>query len=263
MSIITQNFKIIKRYFILYFREKTVFKSEAIMSFFDFLITIFSTILFWISIKGMGVKFEGWNTHNIIVMVGFNFISIAIYSIFFGFRDLEYKIVSGEFDLMMTKGQSPFFILILNNMNFLYIIMNLIMGIFVIIYSINSFDMLLSKLVLAILICVFSTLSLSNLYSVFSLLAFRLGRIYYIRELFFSFLDAKEYPTDIFPKSIYNIFTFIIPLSLISTIPTKIVFNKTDYKIYVILSFSLFIMTSALFKILSKKAIKLYSSTGN
>jgi len=263
MTTISHRLKILRRYFILYIKEKTVFKSDAILSVFDFFISIMSTLVFWLSIKGMGVKFDGWGVEEISLMVGFNMVSLAVSEIFFGFRDLEYKIISGEFDVMMTKGLSPFAILVLSRMNFIYILLNAGLGLAIIIYSFITYNLSAYLVLLALTTSIFATLTLQFMYNSFSLLAFKLGEIYYIRDLTFSFLKAKSYPTDIFPKGLYKFFIYIIPLALMSTLPTKIAFARVDYKIYLLVSFLSFVLMKILFKIFAKKAMSLYSGAGN
>ena len=68
---------------------------------------------------------------------------------------------------------------------------------------------------------------------------------------------------DIFPKVIYNLFVYTIPITLISTVPTKIAFGENSAGKYILISIVGFILLYTIFKSLSKKALKHYVSTGN
>lgn len=256
MYSISKNFKLLKRYLTLYTKNKLEFKFESFSTVFGVLITIFNNFIFWIALKNVGVKFQNWDYNKILMLIGFNFLFISINSIFFGFRDLEYKIISGEFDMFMVRGQNPFKLVLLERMNFLYIFLNLIFFIVCIVISQNSFKFEIINVLLAVIVSIFASLN-------FSLLAFYFGKIFYVRELFFSIKDSKNYPMDIFPKVIYNLFVYTIPITLISTVPTKIAFGENRAGKYILISIAGFILLCTIFKLFSKKALKHYVSTGN
>ena len=263
MYSISKNFKLLKRYLTLYTKNKLEFKFESFSTVFGVLITIFNNFIFWIALKNVGVKFQNWDYNKILLLIGFNFLFISINSIFFGFRDLEYKIISGEFDMFMVRGQNPLKLVLLERMNFLYIFLNLIFFIVCLFISQNGFKFEIINVLLAVLVSIFASLNFSLLYGMFSLLAFYFGKIFYVRELFFSIKDSKNYPMDIFPKVIYNLFVYTIPITLISTVPTKIAFGENRAGKYILISIAGFILLCTIFKLFSKKALKHYVSTGN
>ena len=208
MYSISKNFKLLKRYLILYTKNKLEFKFESFSTVFGVLITIFNNFIFWIALKNVGVKFQNWDYNKILMLIGFNFLFISINSIFFGFRDLEYKIISGEFDMFMVRGQNPFKLVLLERMNFLYIFLNLIFFIVCLFISQNSFKFEIVNVLLAVLVSIFASLTFSLLYGMFSLLAFYFGKIFYVRELFFQ-LKTQKIIQWIFFRKLSTICLFI------------------------------------------------------
>ena len=117
---------------------------------------------------------------------------------------------------------------------------------------------------MAVLTLIAGTLAYELLYGTFSLLAFWFGKIFYARNLVFSFRSIRKYPLDIFSAPIKNIFTFVIPLAFIATIPTNIVLGRLQYPtIYFILSVVLLLIAYALFNYVLKRALAKYESTGS
>lgn len=263
MNIIISRLKLTVRYFRLYIKEKLEFPIEGVMSIIDFMVNIFSIIVFWISMKNINVNFIGWSYEMIVLLVGYNFLATGVNSIFFGFRDIEYKIISGEFDTMLSRPVSPFVQIVLSRLNFFYILLNLLVGIVAIIYSAVFFDYNIIHIFSAIWISITSSISLGLLYAMFSLLAFKFGKIYSARELVFSIATARNYPIDIFPKALYNLFIYVIPLGLMSTIPAKVSAGEYLPEKYLLFSTLAMFTFLILYIFLSKRALLKYKSVGN
>ncbi len=264
MKNIVDYIKIIKRYIILSFRNLIAFPFEFAMRFMHLFISIGFIFVFWISIFNTGIAFSDWNVYGIILLSGVNMLSKAISSITFRFRDLEYYIIDGSFDKYLMRPINPFFSMLMESLNIFSIVSNTIISIIVIIFVSKVGNVQLYNIGYGLISLIFGTLGFELLYGSFSLLAFWFGKIYSARELIFSFRKANSYPMDIFPKNFLNIFTYIIPLAFLSTIPTKILLGKIENTIYfTAIAFVLFILNLLLFNIISKFALAKYNSTGS
>ncbi|MCI5675169.1 MAG: ABC-2 family transporter protein [Firmicutes bacterium] len=263
MNTIVHKINIIKSYLIMYFKEKMIFPFESVFTVFSFILRAAEILLFWQSINNAGIAFPGWGQEKIMFFISLNFLNIAIDSFNFGYRDLEYDVSEGQFDVYMTKGVNPFLLLKLERMNFLYIFLHVVISIPLLIYCAINFKIDTSLFLISVIVSIFASFTLSTLYAIFSLLAFKLGRVYMLREMVFSFMSFQKYPTDIFPRIIYDFFFYIIPLGLISTIPTKIAFGEIDPVLPLVIAFSFALVSAILMRSLQKKALSMYKGTGN
>lgn len=255
---------IIKRYSILSIKELIVFPFEFIMRLAFVGFEIGFIYIFWISIFNIGLSFKDWTTYEIIILVSMNLLSDGIGGITFGFRDLEYAIIDGTFDKHLMKPINPIFSMLMDKLNIFSIVIKICISSFLLLYISKVRGIILHNVPIAILLSIIGTMTFRMIYGSFSLLAFWFGKIYTARELIFSFQSAKDYPMDIFPVRIQNIFTYFIPLAYLSTIPAKILLNKID-NIYLYLTIIgiLFIISIFIFNFVSKKAFTKYNSTGS
>lgn len=264
MKSIIKYIKLIRRYIILSFNDLIEFPFDFFMRFIQLIFEIGFIYVFWVSTFNVGVAFSNWSIYGIIILSSMNLLSEAISKISFGFRDLEYLILSGNFDKYLIRPINPFFSLIMDKLNIFTIVTKFFISLSIIIYISLTRDIQLFNISIAGLCLLFGTLSLDLLYGSFSLMAFWFGKIYSARELIFSFKTAKSYPIDIFPKTLLNIFIYFIPLAFLSTIPTKILlgnlYNPIKYLIICVFSF---IFSMLIFKYTSKKALTKYNSTGS
>ncbi|MDO5716474.1 MAG: ABC-2 family transporter protein [Tissierellia bacterium] len=264
MKTINHKLKLILRYLIISYKQKREFKSEFISYISSVALGIVGIFVFWYSLKTSGVRFQGWSFDEILILNGFYFLSKAISTFSFGFRDLEYKIIDGSFDTYMMRPHSPFFMLACERFNLIFLLTNLILSMALIIWGVLQFSTSLFRIIMAFLISLMSSLAIEIFYMSFSLLSFYFGKIYYARELLFSLTDAKKYPLDIFPKGMIQFFTYFMPLIAIATIPTKIMTNS-NYGFTNVFSIvaMILLLQILLYKFLKRKVLNIYCGTGN
>ena len=243
MNTIVRELRIINSYIRLSYKNYIQFPLDFLMNFVMVLFDVIGVVLFWWSLAELNISLVGWTNAELLVFVGFSVFSEAVSKILFGFRDLEYFILDGSFDKFLIRPINPIKTMLLEKLNIFAIV---------------------CKTILAVLTLIAGTLAYELLYGTFSLLAFWFGKIYYARNLVFSFRSIRKYPLDIFSAPIKNIFTFIIPLAFIATIPTNIILGRLQYPtIYFILSVVLLLIVYALFNYVLKRALAKYESTGS
>ncbi len=264
MEAITNYLILIRRYIILSFKDLVEFPFELTMRIIQVFFEIGFIYLFWISLYNVGVVFSGWTTSGIVMLSSMNLFSEAISKISFGFRDLEYSIIGGDFDKYLTRPINPFFSMIMDKLNVFTIVTKLIISLAGMIYICNFQKISLYNIRASIICLLLGTLSFDLLYGAFSMLAFWFGKIYMARELIFSFKSAKKYPLDIYPNKIMWLFTYVIPLGFLSTIPTKILLGDLrNINLYLLVAVASFIINLSIFKFVSNRALSKYNSTGS
>lgn len=264
MNTIVRELRIIKSYIRLSYKNYIQFPLDFLMNFVMVLFDVIGVVLFWWSLAELNISLVGWTNEELLVFVGFSVFSEAVSKILFGFRDLEYFILDGSFDKFLIRPINPVKTMLLEKLNIFAIVCKTILaiGIFLVVGFFTSLK--LQNEWMAVLTLIAGTLAYELLYGTFSLLAFWFGKIFYARNLVFSFRSIRKYPLDIFSAPIKNIFTFIIPLAFIATIPTNIILGRLQYPtIYFILSVVLLLIAYALFNYVLKRALAKYESTGS
>ncbi len=264
MTSIVNTLRLVKRYIRLSIQDNLQFPTEFIMTFFDLVFEMGELVLFWVSLFQLGILVGKWSGNQLLLFLVMNIFSGVLGRISRGFRDLEYRLLDGSFDNYLIRPTHPMLTLLLQNTNFFNGLLHLIVGVFFFSYLIISRSVVIHHVFIGFGVLIFGTGAFQLLYGLFSLLAFWVGKIYTARSLIFSFQQANAYPLDVFPKSILRFFTYVIPLSLMITVPTKILLGQYQHPLYFLgLSILFFLLFLFLFQKVLKRALKHYQSTGS
>lgn len=241
-----------------YFQNRIDWFSNFFISFFD----LASLALFWYSLLKLGIHVIGWKDEKLLLFISLTVCSDGIAKIMFGFRDFEFLILDASFDKYLLRPLPIIASVLLEKINLFSILFKIITGLSLFVFSIQSLN--ITRPVLGFLCLIISTLILEIFYGCFTLLSFWFGKIFAARELVFSFKQAKKYPIDIFPKSIVRIFTYVIPLAFVATIPTKIMLQEISHPYYnLLLLIMMLFFSSVLFSFILSKGLQKYQSTGS
>ncbi|MCX7956182.1 MAG: ABC-2 family transporter protein [Patescibacteria group bacterium] len=262
MKNIKYNLKIFISYSRLYL--KIVFQSRLGI----FLFTLgkiirflfFLGIIFIVFSKNNQIK--GWSLNQVLlVYFVFNFLDTATQMLFrevYRFRSI---LISGNLDLILTKPHHPLLKVLFGGVDFLdfilllpfFIILNYLLflnfqGIinFLLfwVFVLNSFLILASFHILVLSSAIFTT---DVDHSIF---------------IYRDILRLGQFPIDIYKFPINFVFTFIIPVGIITFLPVKIFYFATNLKIaFLGLFFSLFFIVFSLK--LWNKALAFYQSASS
>lgn len=252
------------RYMRIFYLMRRSFPVEWISFLVGVAFQFLGVFLFWYSLRETGIAFEGWSFTDIVLLQGLYFLSKAASIFSFGYRDLEFKIIDGSFDTYLIRPRSPFVLLSLERLNSVLLFFNLLVGGALLAYGVWQLSLPLWKGVAALGIAALGAISVELLYMTASLLSFRFGRIYYARELLFSFKDAAKYPTDVYPSPMQSVLTYLLPIALIATVPTKLLIGaRSDWLRVFGIAASVAAVQWGLYCAVRRWALRRYSSTGN
>lgn len=239
----------------LSFKKNFIVKVNGIFVIIDVLLGLLSFFLFWMGMS----RFSDNNIWKEAypLFIGYGLISRTVFNFFVGIKRIENIILTGNLDVYLLKPYPAILMMILENANFLIIFINLIAGLGILFYftPISSFPQML----LGILISIIATISIEFIGLSLTLLSFKFGRVQRAKSILESYKVMLNYPTVFFQESITKIFTAIIPISFVATIPTLGMYSKYNNKIYLILIIN-FICTSFLVNILWKWGCSIYDS---
>lgn len=175
---------------------------------------------------------SGWNKNEALLVLGLYRVVVPIFSMLClkGIMKIPNYITSGELDIFLSRPINSQFYLSFSLIR-IYDILSVFSGLFLVIYVMISSPMYYSAISwLALLISLIAGIVI--LYSISFCIATL--SIWFIKfESIFALYDMVKnpltFPTDFFGKNIQLFMTFVIPMTFILTVPTKIFLGKLEY----------------------------------
>ncbi len=259
------SLKLLKEFARISVAKDMIFRINFITNFITDFIYIFLKVLF-IEVLFFNVQsINGLDNNEFLILFGTSFIINSIYMtfIFFNHINISSYVKSGEMDYVITKPISSQFYLSFRNFNFSGL-SNLIYGVAIILYSLDKINHSFSLInivtyIFTLIIGFFIYYSLSTILFSISFWTLSNGALL---DIFIDVSDAMKYPVSIFPKAIECLFTFIIPLFFIVSLPTDLLLGKVNFY-YVFISFFIGVVFFILSKLFFEFSIKNYRSASS
>ncbi|MEM2138881.1 MAG: ABC-2 family transporter protein [Candidatus Woesearchaeota archaeon] len=244
-------------------QEQMMFKANFILMMFTLLSFDLAlpliTILIYMNTNG----FPGWSFNEILLLQGIFMLINSIDRMFFQRVDwsLSYDVRNGMFDRYLLYPVDTLKYISFTNFGLEHIA-DFLLGIVLIIYSSIKLNIVftLDKIIL-FLIFLFTALlfifSIAILRYSIIINAVKIGRL---GEFMRTIKNYAQYPNEIYGNFLGFIFRYLIPLTALAYIPSKILIES--YKNNLIYTFIVVVLFFILSNYLWKKAIKKYSSAG-
>ncbi|MDE6601978.1 MAG: ABC-2 family transporter protein [Lachnospiraceae bacterium] len=222
-------------------------------------------LLFFHNIYGNIDDIAGYDKYEWFFYLGLVQLMLAVFMVFVfpNLVSLPWLINGGELDYLLLKPVNSQFYISLRNANFGYMV-NVPAGIILMIYG--SIHMKIDISVWsAASVLLYSSVGILILYAILfnlSILSVWLKKADFASTLFFNLWSFMRYPSDVYGKVMRIVFTYLLPVLLICTVPMEIILKKVEGITLLIMLFSCFIwfMGSIL---LWKIAVKHYSSASS
>ncbi len=261
------NLKRNLKIFLLFSRYslKTVLQTRQGIFFFTFgkiirFLFLFG-IIFLIFSKTQFIK--GWSLNQVIICyLTFNFLDTFSQMFFrevYRFRPL---VVSGNFDLVLTKPYHPFLRVLIGGFDFLDLII-LIPYLFLLIFFISQEPAVSFWSFVGYLLLLGNSLLIITGFHILVLgLAILTTEIDNTIMIYRNLLNAGRFPIDFYQSPINYLFTFVFPVAIMVTFPVKSLIhllNWPSFFLSFIFGISLFILSLFFWK----KALKFYQSASS
>ncbi|WIV13368.1 ABC-2 family transporter protein [Proteiniborus sp. MB09-C3] len=237
------------------FKKNFVVKINGFFVVLDTLFDFVSIVLFWAAMSAFSDD-PVWS-EIYPVFIGCAIISGAVSNLFVGSGFIGNLIISGDLDSYLLKPYPPMLLIYLERANFLRVFIGFLGGLFVL-FKFTPCEYM-AKIPLAILTVALAMITIEFLGLAFSLLTFKFGKVDRIKGILESYKMMVNYPTDFFGKTLRRIFTAVIPVSFVATVPTLEIYGKVSHKIYIFLFISL-IASYFITAFLWKEGLKFYDS---
>lgn len=168
----------------------------------------------------------------------------------------------GTFDKILIKPYNPLLYLSFTSVD-LEGIAEVLAGLFLIVYSFIKLNLVLFSLntILYIFLIVMGLIFLYAAFVLMSALAFLFVKSFGLFDLFFKIMDVARYPLNIYEGGMRFLFTFIIPIGIVSFYPASVLLKGLNIIILIeiLVPIGLFLIFSMW---MWNKAIKNYTSAG-
>lgn len=212
--------------------------------------------------KGNGI--EGWNYDQIMLLISFyTMIDAFTWSVFYtNMREYTKEIFSGELSRYLLLPVNSIYLILTRHATY-HNVPRFLVGFIILIHTINKLDLTLSiwQILLSIVVFCFGILLVYSCWFILATIAFWVDRLENINEIMPQLRSVYQVPANVFTGIPGFIFSFIVPFSLVTTLPSEIILGSQNnlFIVFLTLSSLAFFAISVIF---FKISIKKYSSVG-
>lgn len=191
--------------------------------------SIVCTLLFW-KVLFLNVGFEDYRPEFIYILAFCGLCSDGLCDVFFGLRDLDYLVKTGEFDRYLVRPRHPLYLLVLENMPIASILEKLILSVGGILLVSLHFEVSLElhNCLKATGFLLIGVAYYELLYGLMTVISFRFEGASSLRDLVFQLNSSKQYPLSIFPVGIKVVLTYVIPVGLLAYYPAVLLLGMQE-----------------------------------
>lgn len=226
--------------------------------------TVFN-LLFMEILIGISGNIGGWNRGQLYVLMGtFSILDAFTWSFLYNlFRQYTWQIFSGEFDFVLIKPVSTQFLVSVQR-NSYNNIFRLILGIAIVMNGLSQLSFhpgVLDVLAYIGLMCV-GMIMIYSLWFMISTVAFYVERLDNINEIFPALRQVFQVPRTVYTGFFSTLFTVVLPLGLISSLPTEMLLGRFsgNLVLYFVMSTMFFFVLARIFFVHS---VKKYAGAGS
>lgn len=222
-------------------------------------------VLYYVFIYRHVSTVKGWGLGQVLVVVGFYLLFNSIFKSFVeqNFSYLPRMIYRGELDYLLTKPANSQFLVSLSRFS-LRSFLRLIAGVGVLFWAIVRYQLsvTLGGVLVACLVFGLSFVIIYSLWFMTLVLAFWLGNIENLYYLFMPVFQVSRSPIDVFPRPAQILFSLVIPLVFISTVPARVLGGEIPW-LLVLYGLGLAVVLLWLSHKLWQRALRSYTSASS
>lgn len=264
IAIFRKHICLIRAFWKLSFRKLSEFRTNVVLIFTQWIISIAIILVFWKTIFQYINVLKDWNFPELAILNAMCYISWGIFILFNGFYALPRKVLRGALDKYLCRPINPLIGLIGEEFR-LEAFYQIFAGILIIILVVIAYQLNISPInfLIGIIFMSSATLIIVLIHGVIALSSFWLGKITALQQFLDDFDEFQRYPVNFFPSTLRIFLTFIFPVALAGSYPVSIMLDKTtNWWPWVAVSLLLSCLWFVFFIILWKRALVRYESLG-
>ncbi len=206
------------------------YRVNFVMSLIGSILTAGGALFGLLILTGEGEPVGGWSYREAIVVVGLftlvqGYIGAFLYP---NLNKIAEAIRTGTMDFNLMKPIDAQFLVSARNIN-VFRLVDVLVGLALIIWALIRLpNVTASGLVLGTLLVVSSLTIVYAIWFMLTTTAFWFVKVENITELFGSLFRAGQFPVTVFPGWIRFLFTFIVPVAFITTVPAEVLIGRAD-----------------------------------
>lgn len=258
-----KHIRLVRSYVRISFKKSTEYKFNVFTNALGYFSVMVAWIFFWDFLFGNIKELGEWKYPMLLLMIGFLYLSDALWQIFWYTISFSSDIVKGNLDLYLVRPIHPLYALVMKELQ-LFSLIPAMFGIVLIVYTLTKYYAIaVVNFSIALLMCAVAAALLGVFYSIIMSLAFWLGKISAIRTVFRSFQIMQRYPLDIFSMAVRGFFTFVVPLYFFGTAQVLAVLgSKSTAAGYLMLEVVVFVFWLFVWHMTWSRGVRRYESYG-
>lgn len=215
-------------------------------------------------IFSQGNGLEGWSYDHIMLLIAFfTMIDAFTWSVFYpNMREYSKEIFDGQLSKYLLMPVNSIFLILTQHATY-HNVPRFLVGFIILLHTIQKIGLSVSllQIILAFVVFSFGLLLIYSLWFILATFSFWVERLQNINEIMPQFRSVYQVPAKVFTGIPGFIFSYLIPLGLVTTLPSEIIlgrYNSTFIVLLVLSSSAFFAISVYFFKI----SIKKYSSVG-
>lgn len=256
--------KIYKKILELNFSNLLIYRANFINNIISSISWALFSILSILLLTSKTNSFFGWTRNEMILLTGGYSILIGIFHTFFtrNFEKMSEIVNYGRLDSLLTKPVDLQFFISTRYVNFTSSF-RIIVGIFLMIYIFqrNHINPSIFQFIGFSTLLIFGLITLYSIWFLVISITFWFPKLSNLPDFMYSFTSIGRYPSEMLKELSNYLFLFLIPITIIITIPMKALINKIligDIGFMVIVSFVMLIISRKFWLF----ALKFYTSAG-
>jgi ABC-2 type transport system permease protein len=188
--------------------------------------SIFGLFLFYRT----GYTFTGWSWEAALVVLGFFTLLQGFASTFLApnLNQIVRHVQEGTLDFVLLKPIRSQFWLSLHTLS-PWGIPDLIVGLLIIVYAGTKLNLGIDKYLLTIFPLACSVVILYSLWFILGATTIWFVKIYNVTEVLRGFLEAGRYPITSYPAAYRFFFTFVVPVTFLTTVPAQSMLGQIQF----------------------------------
>jgi ABC-2 type transport system permease protein len=188
--------------------------------------SIFGLFLFYRT----GYTFTGWSWEAALVVLGFFTLLQGFASTFLApnLNQIVRHVQEGTLDFVLLKPIRSQFWLSLHTVS-PWGIPDLIVGLLIIVYAGTKLNLGIDKYLLTIFPLACSVVILYSLWFILGATTIWFVKIYNVTEVLRGFLEAGRYPITSYPAAYRFFFTFVVPVTFLTTVPAQSMLGQIQF----------------------------------
>jgi ABC-2 type transport system permease protein len=207
------------------------YRTSFLINLLNSLASIGASLLILYALFEQAGSLAGWTFPELLVLLGIFTIADAIVDILLrpSLGKVSEYVRDGGMDYMLLKPVNLQFLLSVRSWS-LWGAPNLLLGLGIVLYGMNAATaMTLGNLLLFFAMTTAGLLVLYSLWAILAVTAFWSVQAGQAQFILYSMLDAGRYPVGVYPGWLRLIFTVVVPVAFVTTVPATAAIGRLDW----------------------------------